>query len=178
MNSKASDRRYSKVAPILTEYGHIFFDPIQSLIPQCTEIEFILGHDTLTPHPFDLLIFQERYLFLQKPVAYSFEKVGPQRFSLKDVTNALLISDKTADPQRAVMKVRKYIPNNTYKDIAEVKPAGFRAMDSVDLLLTSAHGHIFADKDDYMDFGDKRLTAGQSLSCFRLHRHKRPQLPE
>ncbi len=159
MNSKASGHNYSKVAPILTEYGHTFFDPIQTLIQQCTEIEFVLGHDTLIPYPFDLLIFQDKPLFLRKPIAYSFKKVTPRRFNLKDISSALLISDKTADPQRAVIKVQKYIPNNRYKDIAEIKPADFRTVGPVDLLLMSAHGHIFADEDDYIEFGDDRLKA-------------------
>jgi hypothetical protein len=159
LNSKLSERNYSKVAPILKKYGQTFFDPIQTLISQCTEIEFVLGHDTLISYPFDLLVFQDKHLFLQKPIAYSFKKVPPRRFSPKDVSSALLISDKTADPQRAVIKVQKYIPNNRYRDIAEIKPADFQMMDSVDLLLMSAHGHIFADEDDYIEFGDDRLKA-------------------
>jgi hypothetical protein len=160
MTSETFHHNYSKVAPVLEEYGHTFFDPIQTLIRQCTEIEFVLGHDALIPYPFDLLIFEGKPLFLQKPVAYSFKKAGPQRFNLKDVSGALLISDKTADPQRAVIKVQKYIPNNIYKDINDVKPTDFETMPPIDLLLMSAHGHIFTDEDDYIEFGDDRLKAG------------------
>ncbi|MGD2093756.1 MAG: hypothetical protein PVH77_01985 [Phycisphaerales bacterium] len=157
LNSKPSDRNYSKVAPILKEYGRTFFRPIKKFLRQCTEIEFVIGNDSLISYPFDFLIFEGKPLFLQKPIAYSFKRIGPRRFNLKDVSGALLISDKTADPQRAVIKVQKYIPNNRYRDIAEIKPTDFKAMDFIDLLLMSAHGHIFADEDDYIEFGDDRL---------------------
>lgn len=159
MSCETSNHEYVEVAPLLEEYGQKFFDPIQTFIQQCSEIEFVLGQDTLIPYPFDLLFFQGEPLFIQKPVAYSFEKVGPERINLKEISHALLISDETADPERAVLKVRKYIKKNTYKDIAEMKPDDFKTAGPVDLLLMSAHGHIFTNEDDYIEFGDERLKA-------------------
>ncbi len=159
VTSETSKHEYSEVAPLLEQFGQKFFGPIQTFVRQCTEIEFVLADDSLIPYPFDLLFFQGEPLFIQKPVAYSFEEVGPGRLSLKEISHALLISDETADPERAVAKVRKYIKKNTYKDIVEVKPGDFKTAGPVDLLLISAHGHIFADEDDYIEFGDERLTA-------------------
>lgn len=155
---------YSKVAPILEQYGHTFFDPIQTLLSRCTEIEFVLADDSLIAHPFDLLIFQGKHLFLQKPIAYSFNNVGPQRFDLNDVTTSLLVSDETADPQRAVMKVREYIPNSTYKDINDVKAEEFASMGPVDLLLMSAHGHTFADREDYIELDEEQQLKAEHMA--------------
>ena len=159
MTCKTSSHKYEDVAPLLGEYGQKLFDPIRTFIQRCSEIEFVLGDDKLIPYPFDLLFFQGKPLFIQKPIAYSFEKVGPGKIDLKEISHALLISDETADPERAVLKVRRYITRNIYKDIAEVKPDDFKTAGPVDLLLISAHGHIFANQDDYMDFGDERLKA-------------------
>lgn len=155
---------YSKVAPVLEKYGHTFFDPIQTLLSRCTEVEFVLEDDLLITYPFDLLIFNGKHLFLQKPIAYSFNNVGPQRFDLKDVTASLLISDETADPQRAVMKVREYIPNSTYKDINDVKAEDFAALGPVDLFLMSAHGHTFAEQDDYIELDDEQQLKAEHLA--------------
>lgn len=158
---------YSKVAPVLENYGHTFFDPVQTLLSQCTEIEFVLEDDSLIAHPFDLLIFQGKHLFLRKPIAYSFNKVGSQRFDLKDVTNGLFISDETADPQRAVMEIREFIPNSTYKDINDVKAEDFATLGPVDLLLMSAHGHTFAEKDDFIELDDEQQLKAEYLSSLK-----------
>jgi len=159
ISCETSNHEYAEVAPLLEQYGEKLFGPIETFIRQCTEIEFVLADDSLISYPFDLLLFQGEPLFIQKPVAYSFEKVGPGQIDLKEISHALLISDKTADPERAVAKVRKFIKRNTYKDITEVKPQDFETAGPVDLLLISAHGHIFDDEDDYIEFGDERLTA-------------------
>jgi hypothetical protein len=156
---ETSKHDYEEVEPLLEEFGEKLFSPIETFIRQSTEIEFVLADDTLILYPFDLLHFQGEPLFIQKPIAYSFEEVRPRQIDLKKISHALLISDETADPERAVAKVRKYIKRNTYKDINDVKPDDFKIAGPVDLLLISAHGHIFDDEDDYIEFGDERLTA-------------------
>ena len=159
VTSETSNHKYAEVSPLLRQYGRKFFDPIEAFIRQCTEIEFVLADDKLIPYPFDLLFFQGKPLFIQKPVAYSFEKAGPGQIDLKEISHALMISDETADPERAVAKVREYFKKNTYKDINDVKPDDFKTAGPVDLLLISAHGHIFDNEDDYIEFGDERLKA-------------------
>ena len=156
---QSSNHEYKEIEPQLKLYGRKLFDPVQSYIEQCNEIEFVLADDVLIPCPFDLLFFQDEPLFVQKPIVYSFEPVGPRKIDLKKISHALLISDETADPERAVLKVRKYINKSIYKDIAAISPADFEKAGPVDLLLISAHGHIFADREDYMDFGEERLKA-------------------
>jgi len=159
LTCEISNHKYMEVEPLLKQYGRKLFNPIQAFIRQCTEIEFVLADDTLIPYPFDLLFLQGKPLFIQKPVAYSFEEVGPGQINLKEISHALLISDETADPERAVLKVQQYFKNNTYKDINDVKPDDFKTTGPVDLLLISAHGHIFDNEDDYIEFGDEQLTA-------------------
>lgn len=159
VTSESSKHKYEEVATLLQQYGQSFFEPIETFILQCTEIEFVLADDKLIQYPFDLLLFQGKPLFVQKPVAYSFEEVGAGKFDLKKISNALLISDETADPQRAVEKVRQYFKKSTYKDINEVKPADLKTAGLVDLLLISAHGHIFDNDDDYMEFDEEHLRA-------------------
>jgi len=159
VTSESSNHKYEEIEPLLKRYGRKFFGPLQSFIRQCTEIEFVLADDTLVQYPFDLLFFHNKPLFIQKPVAFSFEETGPRQIDLKEISHALLISDETADPERAVLKVQQYFKNNTYKDINDVKPDDLKTAGPVDLLLISAHGHIFDDQDDYIEFGDDHLTA-------------------
>jgi hypothetical protein len=158
ISCETSNHKYADVSPILERFGEKLFSPIETFIRQCTEIEFVLADDSLISYPFDLLLFQGEPLFIHKPVAYSFEKVGPGQIDLKKILHALLISDETADPERAVVKVQKYIKKNIYKDINDIEPDDFKTAGPVDLLLISAHGHIFDNEDDYIEFGDERLT--------------------
>ncbi len=159
LTSETSNHKYEEVEPLLRQYGRKLFDRIRPFIRQCTEIEFVLADDSLIQYPFDLLFYQGRPLFIQKPVVYSFAQVGTKRIDLKGISHALLISDASADPERAVSKVRQYFKNNTYKDINDVKPDDFKTAGPVDLLLVSAHGHIFDNEDDYIEFGDEHLKA-------------------
>lgn len=154
-----SNHKYAEIEPILEQFGQRLFGPLRAFMGKCTEIEFVLADQTLIQYPFDLLTFQGKPLFIQKPIAYSFEEVGPRQIDLEEISHAFLISDETADPERAVLKVRQYFKNNTYKDINDVKPEDLEAAGPVELLLISAHGHIFDDREDYIEFGDEHLTA-------------------
>ena len=159
LSCETSNHKYEEVEPLFQQFGKKFFDPIETFIRQCTEIEFVLADESLIQYPFDLLFYQGRPLFIQKPVAYSFDQVGPKKIDLKGISRVLLISDASADPERAVSKVQQYLKNNTYKDINDVKPGDFKTAGPVELLLVSAHGHIFDNEDDYMEFGDEHLKA-------------------
>jgi hypothetical protein len=150
---------YQDVERSLREYGELFYGPIRELVQQSSEIEIVLGDEALVPFPYEDLYFDGKPLFLQKPVAYSFEEIGPGRVDLARLTDALLISDGTADPERAVATIQEHLDNCAYLDISEIEPADLREATTIDLLLVSAHGHVSADGPDHISFGLPKLVA-------------------
>jgi hypothetical protein len=88
----------AEINPLLEEFGGLIFTPIAELVDSAPEIQFVIPGRFLTL-PLDLLHFKGSPLFLQKPVTYSFEKIGSGRYPLSPQRAALIISDKSTDPE-------------------------------------------------------------------------------
>jgi hypothetical protein len=146
----------SDLNPVLEEFGALIFSPIADLMDSSTEIQFIIPGQFLT-FPLDLLHFKGRPLFLQKPVTFSFDKIGPGQFSLSPQRTALIISDKSADPENGCKVLKDILPSSNYYSIEDMNLAKLSSLRAADILLISAHGWVQFASADFMGMGKERL---------------------
>ena len=144
------------INPVLEEFGALIFTPIADLVDSSTEIQFVIPGRFLR-FPLDLLHFKGRPLFLQKPVTYSFEKIGPGEFPLSPRQSALIIEDRAINPERCCQILKDALPSSGYYDIEEMNLAKLSAIRAADILLISAHGWVQFANIDFMGMGKERL---------------------
>ncbi|HEV2667083.1 MAG TPA: hypothetical protein VG324_19335, partial [Blastocatellia bacterium] len=122
------------------------------------EIRFTIPGKFLV-FPLDLLHFKGRPLFLQKPVSYSFERLAAGRFLFSPEWKALIISDKTSDPENGCQLLKEMLPASGYYAIEDMNLTKLASIQSPDLLLISAHGSVGYGNVDGMKLGDERLLS-------------------
>jgi len=144
------------INPVLEEFGALIFTPIADLVDSSTEIQFVIPGRFLT-FPLDLLHFKGRPLFLQKPVTYSFEKIGPGEFPLSPRQTALIIEDKSINPERCCQILKDALPSSGYYNMEEMSLSKLSALRAADILLISAHGWVQFANIDFMGMGKERL---------------------
>jgi len=69
-------------------------------------------YDELVRCTFDLLLFEGRFLFLQRSVCYQVAEGQGEDDARLSVESALLIADLTADPEEACQEVSRRIPES------------------------------------------------------------------
>ncbi|MCP4654244.1 MAG: hypothetical protein GY856_02375 [bacterium] len=106
--------------------------------------------ESLIEIPLDLFHFEDRPLFLQKPVAYSFSRQGRREFPFLNDWSALIISDRTADPENGTYYLKKLLPSSDYHNIRDLDLKRLQALPAVDVLLVSGHGMILPDGEDFI----------------------------
>ena len=144
------------INPVLEEFGALIFKPIADLVGSSTEVQFVIPGRFLT-FPLDLLHFKGRPLFLQKPVTYSFDKIEPGHFPLSPQRTALIISDKSSDPENGCKVLKDILPSSDYYSIEEMNLTRLSTLDPADILLISAHGWVQFANTDSMGMGMERL---------------------
>ena len=161
------DTAKEEIIPALEKYGALFYSPIAELVDSSSEIQFVIPGRFLK-FPLDLLYFKKKPLFLQKPVTYSFEKVGDGRFPLSIDRTALIISDKSTDPENGCQIVKDMLPSSSYYSMEEMSLARLRSTRTADILLISAHGMVQFANTDFMGMGFERLRP-DNLSHINPH---------
>jgi hypothetical protein len=146
----------AEINPLLEEFGALIFTPIAELVDSAPEIQFVIPGRFLT-FPLDLLHFKGSPLFLQKPVTYSFEKIGSGQFPLSSQQAALIISDKSTDPENGCQVLKDMLPSSGYYKIEEMNIAKLSSVRAADILLISAHGDVQFANTDYMKMGEESL---------------------
>ncbi len=133
--------------------------PFADQLKRCDLVRFVVYED-LARCAFDLLLFEDAYLFLQRPVCYQVDEGEGEGTPTIEMGSALLIADLTADPEQACREVAKLFPEAEY---AEVKDASLKmikeAADQVDVLVISSHGEIDADNRGALYLNDATLSA-------------------
>jgi len=140
----------------LKDFGKHFFSPIGSLINESSEIRFIITED-LIEFSFDMLYFKDIPLFLQKPVVYTFSELNPQNLSFSPDFTALIISDKTADPENGTFFLKTILPSSEYYDIKDLNLNKLASIHPKDIILISAHGDITSGNQDNISLGNEKL---------------------
>jgi hypothetical protein len=146
----------AEINSMLEEFGALIFTPIAELVDSAPEIQFVIPGRFLT-FPLDLLHFKGSPLFLQKPVTYSFEKIGPGQFPLSSQQSALIISDESTDPENGCQVLKDMLPSSRYYRIEEMNLAKLSSVRAADILLISAHGWVQFANTDSMKMGEERL---------------------
>jgi hypothetical protein len=144
------------INPVLEEFGALIFTPIAGLVDSSTEIQFVIPGRFLT-FPLDLLHYKGRPLFLQKPVTYSFEKIGPGEFPLSPRQTALIIEDRSINPEKCCQILKDALPLSGYYNMEEMSLSKLSAIRAADILLISAHGWVQFANIDFMGMGKERL---------------------
>lgn len=148
----------AEINPLLEELGALFFTPIMALVDSSSEIQFVIPGRFLL-FPLDLLHFRGRPLFLQKPVTYSFDKVESGQFLLSHKRTALIISDKSSDPENGCKVLKDILPSSGYYNIEEMNLAKLSSLQVADILLISAHGWVQFANTDSMGMGKEQLRS-------------------
>lgn len=148
-------RRLSDAAGqrMIEELGRQILEPFQILIETADEIVFIVSDDLLEM-PLDLLYHKGQPLFLQKPVSYRVTQPLGHVSGFSLPVSALVVSDVTADPERAAEKVASNFADSTYLDVTRVDPAYLRRQHAFDLLIMSVHGQIDNTTADHVVLGN------------------------
>ncbi|OQX28097.1 MAG: hypothetical protein BWK80_01895 [Desulfobacteraceae bacterium IS3] len=143
---------------LLRELGIEVFEPIHTFIESSSEIGFVMA-ENLVKLPLDLLYVKEIPLFLQKPITYSFTKINSQNLQFSNTLSALIISDKTADPENGTYFLKKLLPSSAeYYDIKDINLTQLESIQTKDVILISAHGRIRFDNNDCIGLGDEQIS--------------------
>jgi len=133
--------------------------PFAPFIQQCSHVRLIVFAD-LVRCAFDLLLFEGRYLFLQRSISYQVvEGYGDEEPTI-ELGSALLIADLTADPEEGCRQVAKLIPEAEYVVMADADLAMIKeAAAEVDALIISAHGEVEEDNRGALYLNEQALSA-------------------
>ena len=141
------------------ELGNKLFEPFTRLIQDADEVVFVVP-PTFLELPMDLLSYEGQPLFLQKTVSYRIASTQihfkTEEFQFSSLQSAFLVSDVTADPERAARSLADNFETVAYHDVTEVNSELLREQYGFDLLLMSVHGHINNTSEDYVGLWDDR----------------------
>ena len=118
--------------------------PFVDYIQRCSLVRFIVYED-LVRGAFDLLLFENRHLFLQRAVCYQVDEGEGEDAPQIKLESGLMIADLTADPEEACREVSKLIPDSEYSKMEDADADTVKdAADDVDVVVISAHGDLDA----------------------------------
>jgi hypothetical protein len=139
----------------LVALGVEILTPLREQIGKADRIRFVLD-ETLLRLPLDALYLDGAPLFLKMPVFYTLdasERTAPSHVSTSWV--GLLISDETADPQRAVFSVARLFPNSRALDIKQFDVEKLTETAPPDFVVISGHGSVVYGGLDYIHVSDQ-----------------------
>jgi len=119
-------------------------EPFADYIKKCSLVRFVVYED-LVRGSFDLLLFENRPLFLQRAVCYQIDEGEGKDVPQIKPESGLLIADLTADPEEACREVSEMIPDAEYSKMEDADADTIKdAADDVDVVVISAHGDLDA----------------------------------
>lgn len=131
--------------------------PFTKQLTECSAVRFVI-YDDLVRCAFDLLLFEGRFLFLQRSVCYQVAEGRGEDDARLTVESALLIADLTADPEEACKEVSRRIPESFYARMQDANMGMIKeAADQVDALIVSAHGELDDDNGGGVYLNDKLI---------------------
>jgi hypothetical protein len=158
-------RRLSDAAGqrMIEDLGRQILGPFQALIETADEIVFVVSDDLLEA-PLDLLYHKGQPLFLQRPVSYRVAQPLRHDSGFSSPISALVVSDVTADPERAAETVASNFADSTYLDVTKVDPEYLWRQHAFDLLLMSVHGQVDNTTADHVVLGNGSGSATDFLT--------------
>jgi hypothetical protein len=151
----------SELEQSLKEQGSKFFGPIDQEVREASVVRF-KADQSLLQLPFDALFFDGKPLFIQKPVFFIVgEEIHESRFAPVNGGRGILVSDATADPERAVFAVARLYPEAKSFDISEFGLKNLPGLGPLDFMVISAHSSVGnSGGEDYIGIAKgEKLTA-------------------
>lgn len=140
----------------LREIGSTIYGPIGSRIDSADTIAISIT-PALARFPFEYLNHREKPLGLQKPVIVSFGPLPTTAFSTDRIESALVLSDITADPEKACLPIAKKYRKSLYRSFKDLDLAFLEKLPKRDLLLVSGHGEVSFTDEDNIGFEDEAI---------------------
>jgi len=156
-NTDDSLQAAENIHDLLKKLGQQVFNPIQSMVDNASQIEFVITKEC-SRFPFDALYFNGVQLFLQKPVLYHLNKVHNSKIDVTSAWKGFMVSERTADPDRGVLLVKKLFPGSTYFDSSQVYLTDFAKAGQKDFVLISTHGSVKGLFLDHLAVYPKHLS--------------------
>lgn len=156
---KKKENKAEKLESTLRALSERLLTPFASQLQQCDLVRLVVYKD-LVRCAFDLLLFEGKFLFLQRPICYQVaEGVGVDKPTI-ELGSGLLIADLTADPEEACLAVSKLIPNAQYAKVEDADLSMIKeAAGEVDVLVISAHGDLEDNNKGTLYLNDETLGA-------------------
>lgn len=162
--------RPGDLVPSLKEEGERLLGPFGGLIDAADEVRFQIDW-TLLKLPFDLLYIGDQPLFVKKKVSFTLGGVGGIRAATHWNPNrdwvGLLVSDETADPDRAIFGIEKDFPRSQSFDVADFNLSRLARMQPVDFVAISAHGHVDGKGNGYIAIANDQELHSDALQQLR-----------
>lgn len=155
------------LVPILIEEGEKLLGPFTDLIDAADEISFQIDM-SLLKSPFDLLYLHGSPLFTSKKISFTVGAARSKGLPTPDRNwVGLLVSDETADPDRAIFALEKKFPGSHSFDIEQFGLSSLQGIEPVDFVAISGHGSVNGNGEGYISLGNgEKLHAG-SLAKLR-----------
>jgi len=152
---KKSKRK--KLDFITDSLSQVLIPPFEPLISKCERIQFVIDPELLGCS-FDLLKYNGVPLFLQFEIVYCLENIEFDKVML-NISNGLIISDPTADPEDGCISVHKLFLETEYFKIENASVELIAKHKDIDLLLISAHGGVNMELNGKIDINETPLNA-------------------
>jgi len=144
---------------VMRKVGQKIFGPLTPMIKEADLIKIVLPIELLRI-PMDAVYLNGNPLFLQKPIVYALDKYAEDsRFPVSSATPAILISDPTADPGKAVPELLDLFPTAKLLSAKDLEPLRLQSHEPVTLAVISAHGRVGRESDDII-----QITEGPIIS--------------
>ncbi len=142
--------------PYLAEAGRKILTPFAEQIRKASRLRVHVP-EHLIKIAVDALEFEGEPLYVRLPIVYTVgQEVNPSRTTLDAASVGLLISDRTADPDRAVFAVGKLFPRSVVHDVEEVDEAKLESLATrFDFAIVSAHGRAGYEGRDSIALSDQ-----------------------
>jgi hypothetical protein len=147
----------------LKDEGERLLGPFARLIDSADEVRLEIDW-SLLKIPFDLLYLRDKPMFVAKKVSYA---VGPLGKAFQPSSRdwvGLLVSDASADPERAIFGIEESFPRSTSFDISEFQLSMLQGMQPIDFVAISGHGFVRENGDGFIALGKGEKLRPGSLT--------------
>lgn len=159
--------RHAELRRAVDALSEALVAPFASYFARCTEVRVVLPLGMLRCWV-DLLELEGQPLCLRFPVSYVLDDDVDEYGAGVRLQTGLLVSDRTADPERACEAVQRLFPRSVYKDVSEVDSDFVVEHGEQDFLVLSAHGSLEGDGEDDEEEGEIELQEDDSIEPEQL----------
>lgn len=114
-------------------------DPIHDLLLKADILNVKISNASIRI-PFEFLKTEETYLYLLKPIIFSYSIIDPDNKDLLNLDFGFIVRDSTADPENACGEIYSKMSKSKYYQTEQVNIDTLKKAGNYDFLLMSVHG--------------------------------------